>query len=70
MSSFAGPSVKSSFFAENVNPSANESLFRCTFGGGFYSTNQNRGVFSKIKTGLGCNKKRKKIRGVMKKIEA
>ena len=43
-----GPSVKSSVFAEKVNASANESRFRCTFGGGFYSTNQNRGGFSKI----------------------
>jgi hypothetical protein len=46
-----GPSVKSSVFAEMVNPSANESFCRCTFGGGFYSANQNRGAFSKIKTG-------------------
>jgi hypothetical protein len=50
---WTGPSVKSSFFAEKVNPSANESLFGARFGGGFYSTNQNRGVFSKIKTGSG-----------------
>jgi hypothetical protein len=65
-----GPSVKSSVFAEKVNPSANESLCRCTFGGGFYSINHNGGGFSKIIIFWGRIEKRQKNGGGFLRMEA
>jgi hypothetical protein len=65
-----GPSVKSSVFAEKVNPSANESLCRCTFGGGFYSINHNGGGFSKINIFWGRIEKRQKNGGGFLRMEA